>query len=267
MDAYVPSDTSAQISLIAAGRSDFGISYETDLFIARAKHIPVRSVMCLMQHPLNTIMSLKGSGITRPKDLEGHSIGIAGSPSDIPNIAAMIKHDGGSMSKVHVVDVSSALLPALLGHKVDAVMDVYWTWEAIQARQQGYSVNVMRFEKWGVPNYCELVLITSEKFLYDHSGLVRSTVNAMQQGYAYAAAHPSAAWNALRAKDATLKQALVMDSLRLLERVVTDAPTIGYQNLAQWSRYERWLWTNHVIPKSINPADAFTNQFLAPGRG
>src|SRR5947209_19106322 len=37
LTARVPSDTSAQISLVAAGHADFGISYETDLLDERAQ--------------------------------------------------------------------------------------------------------------------------------------------------------------------------------------------------------------------------------------
>jgi putative hydroxymethylpyrimidine transport system substrate-binding protein len=163
MAARVPSNTSAQIQLVAAGSADFGITYETDLLIARARHIPVRSVMCIMQHPLDTVMALKSSGITRPRDLQGKRVGMAGSPSDIPIVTAMVQHDHGSMDKVRMITVAYDLLTALLAKKVDAVVGVYWTWEAIQAREKGYPVNVMRVEKWGVPNYCELVLIASEK--------------------------------------------------------------------------------------------------------
>src|SRR5579884_2751250 len=81
---HVPSSTTDQIQLVAAGRADFGVSYETDLLAARVKHIPVRSVMCIMQHPLDTVMALKSSGITRPRDLVGKTVGMACSPSDNP---------------------------------------------------------------------------------------------------------------------------------------------------------------------------------------
>src|SRR5947209_4448639 len=57
--AKVPTGSTSAIQLVAAGHADFGISYETDLLAARAQHIPVRSVMCIMQHPLNTVMTLK----------------------------------------------------------------------------------------------------------------------------------------------------------------------------------------------------------------
>jgi ABC-type nitrate/sulfonate/bicarbonate transport system substrate-binding protein len=88
----------------------------------------------------------------------------------------------------------------------------------------------------------------------------------MQEGYAYAEAHPAAAWAALHTADKTLKDSrLVLQSLRLLRPVVTDAPTIGYQNPSQWKHYAGWLATNKLIPGPVNALQAFTNQFLRSG--
>ncbi|HEX6508220.1 MAG TPA: ABC transporter substrate-binding protein [Chloroflexota bacterium] len=263
--ARVPSDTSAQIRLVAAGRAEFGISYETDLLAARAHHIPVRSVMCIMQHPLNTVMALKRSGIIRPRQLAGKRIGMAGSPSDIPIVSAMMARDGSSVSRAHMINVGYNLLPALLSGHVDAVVGVYWTWEAIQAQLKGHPVNTMRVERWGVPNYCELVLVASEKTIRTQPALVRNTVQAMQQGYAYAAAHPQAAWQALHAQDKTLDRRLVLDSLHLLGPIEIDASTIGFANGAQWRHYAGWLAANKLIAGKVNAAQAFTNRFLQPG--
>jgi putative hydroxymethylpyrimidine transport system substrate-binding protein len=263
--AHVPSDTSAQIRLVAAGKADFGFSYETDLLAARAHHIPVQSVMCVMQHPLNTVMALRSSGITRPRQLEGKTVGMAGSPSDIPIVSAMVTHDGGSIDRVRMVNVGYNLLPALLAKRVDAVVGVYWTWEAIQAREKGYPVNVLRVEKWGVPNYCELVLVASEKTVQTRKAYVRDVVQALQEGYAYAEAHPGAAWQALQGKASGLNHTLVVDSLKLLAPVVTDAPTVGYQNGQQWRKYAAWLARNKLIDAPVNANAAFTNQFLRPG--
>src|SRR5947209_5112541 len=263
--AHVPSDTSAQIRLVAAGSADFGISYETDLLAARAHGVPVQSVMCVMQHPLDTVMSLRSSHITRPRDLIGKRIGMAGSPSDGPLVSAMMAHDGASPSQAHLINVGYNLLPALLSKRVDAIVGVYWTWEAIQAQMKGHPVNTLRVERWGVPNYCELVLVASNSVARNQPALVRNTVQALQQGYAYAESHPDAAWSALHSADKTLDRALVLQSLRLLRPVITGAPTIGWQNGTQWRFYARWLSANKLIGGNPDVAHAFTNAFLQTG--
>jgi putative hydroxymethylpyrimidine transport system substrate-binding protein len=265
LSAHVPSDTTAQIKLVAAGHADFGVTYETDVLAARVHHIPIQSVMCIMQHPLNTVMTLRRSGITRPRQLVGKTVGMVGDPSDIPTVRAMMAHDGASIAHTRMVTVNTDLLGVLLAHRVDAVVGVYWTWEAIEARLRGYPVNVMRVERWGVPNYCELVLIANERTIHDRPPYVRAVVQALQQGYAYAESHPGFAWSALHAQDKTLDRGLVLKSLALLKPVVTNAPTIGYQSASQWRHYATWLFRNRLIDGPVNASAAFTNRFLAPG--
>jgi putative hydroxymethylpyrimidine transport system substrate-binding protein len=263
----VPSNATGQIALVAAGRADFAITYEADLLAARAHGLPVRSVMCIMQHPLNTVMTLRSSGITRPRQLVGKTVGAAGSPSDGPTVSAMMRDDGVSFGQTRLVNVGYGLLSALLTKKVDAVVGVYWTWERIQAEMRGYPVNVMRVERWGVPNYCELDLITNDKVIKNAPGLVRGVVHAMQRGYAMAEAHPAAGRKALVSADATLRKqgSLVTRSEVLLRGAVLDSPTIGYQNPSQWRRYAIWLKANGLLNKSVETVTAYTNQFLASG--
>ncbi len=260
----VPSDSTAQIKLVAAGTADFGITYETDLLAARAHRIPVQAVMCIVQHPLDTIMSLSRSGIRSPRDLAGKRIGMAGTPGDRAIVSAVMRADGVSPARATMVNVGYNLLPALLSGQVDAVVGVYWTWEAIQARMKGYPVNVLRVERWGVPNYCELTLISAERTIRARPSLVRGTVQALQQGYAYAEAHPQAGWRALHAADSSLNHSLIVHSIRLLRSAVVTGPTIGYLNPGQWKRYAHWLGVHGLIDAPVNGRAAMTDRFLSP---
>lgn len=262
----LPSNATGQIQLVAAGRADFAVTYEADLLAARARGLPVRSVMCIMQHPLNTVMTLRRSGITRPRQLVGRTVGMAGSPNDVPTVSAMMRHDGASAASVKMVNVGYNLLPALLSGRVDAVVGVYWTWERILAERRGDPVNVMRVERWGMPNYCELVFITSERLLRDSPALVQNVVRALQRGYARAESDPQDAWRDLATASGTLRRqrAVVVRSLVLLRGAVLDAPTIGYQNPVQWRRYAAWLRANGLLTGRFSSAGAFTNRFLAP---
>ena len=151
MNLYVPSSPEDGLKLVAAGKDTFTISYQTDVLLARGESIPVKSIAALVQHPLNTIMALTTSGIARPKQLEGRTIGMAGLPSDDALLQTMMETDGGDPSKVAKVDVGFDLVPALIGKQVDAIIGGYWVHESILAEQKGYPVNVMRVEEWGVP--------------------------------------------------------------------------------------------------------------------
>src|SRR5215216_7056345 len=91
---YTPSDPTTVLQTVGAGRDDFGISYQTDVLLARAAGVPVVSVLALVQTPLQGIMVLADSGITRPRELVGKTVGYPGIPSQEAFLATMLEDDG-----------------------------------------------------------------------------------------------------------------------------------------------------------------------------
>lgn len=264
----VPSSATNALEEVATGKVDFAVSYEPDVLLARAQGIPVVSVMALVDRPLNTIMSLASSHITSARDLRGKSIGITGVPSDHAVVSAVLQYAHIPPSDVKVVTVGYNLLPALLHHDVAAVEGVYWTWEAVELRQQGYKVNVLHLESIGVPTYDELVLVTSDHLAQSDPALVRRTVQAIQAGYAFAYAHPVQAGTDLLKETSGLSPRLVRASLRLLAPAFDyRVPTVGYQNLAQWRVYLDWMRAHHLIQGKVVLSRAATDRFLAPHVG
>ncbi|HET8628104.1 MAG TPA: ABC transporter substrate-binding protein, partial [Thermomicrobiales bacterium] len=137
---YTPADPTTVLQTVGAGRDTFGISYQTDTLYARAQNVPVVSIAALVQHPLNVLMVKKSSGIASPAGLKGKKVGMAGVPSDEAMLKTIFKTAGISVSDVTLVNVGYDLLPALLSGKVDGVIGVYYTHEAILAEQQGVPV-------------------------------------------------------------------------------------------------------------------------------
>ncbi|MDQ3044030.1 MAG: ABC transporter substrate-binding protein, partial [Chloroflexota bacterium] len=60
-----PADPSTVLQTVGAGRDTFGISYQTDLLLARAQEIPVVSIAALVQHPLLAVMAREDREIKR----------------------------------------------------------------------------------------------------------------------------------------------------------------------------------------------------------
>jgi len=125
VNIYVPSNPEDVLKLVGAGKDTFGISYQSDVLLAAAEGIPVKSVAALVQHPLNSVMTLKASGLTRPKQLEGKKVGYPGIPGHEALLATMMEKDGSSLSKVELVNVGFDLVPPLLAEKVDASLGAY----------------------------------------------------------------------------------------------------------------------------------------------
>jgi putative hydroxymethylpyrimidine transport system substrate-binding protein len=263
VDIHPPSNPEDIIKVVAAGTDNFGISYQTEVLTARAAGVPIKSVAAIVQHPLNTIMVLKGSGITRPKALEGKKVGVTGVPSDEPLLRTMLEADGASLDKVERVNVGFDLIPALLTKKVDAVIGSYEVHEGIVAELQGQPVEALRVQDWGVPDYYELVLVTGDKMVKENPEIVRKFLRATSKGYNDARADQKAAVDALLAgyKDADRK--VEEPSLARLVPYWTDGVSqFGTQTTERWQKYHDWLRSRGLLDKDVRVQDCFTNEFL-----
>ncbi|MGA7670671.1 MAG: ABC transporter substrate-binding protein [Nitrolancea sp.] len=264
----VPSSTDDVLQLVGSGHDTFGISYETDVLLAREQGIPVRSIVALVQQPLNTVMTLKSSGITHPAQLAGKTVGYPGIPSDEALLKTMMATDGADSGKVQLVNVGFDLVPALISGKVDAIIGGYDVHESILAEQQGYPVNVMPVQDWGVPNYYELVLVASEKTIENNPSLVDHFIQAVIQGYDAAAADHKAALDAVSSKypDTDLKMETVGIE-RLAPLWTKGAPVFGWQTPERWQQYADWMTQNGLLSRSVDASKAFTNQFVEDQQG
>lgn len=266
VDIHVPSNPEDVLKLVGTGKEDFGISYETDVLLARAEGIPVVSVAALVQHPLNSIMTLKESGITRPKQLEGKTIGTPGIPSNDAYLRTMLLADGADPSKVRTVNVGFDLVPALIGKRVDAIIGAYWVHESILAEQQGYPVNILRVEQYGVPDYYELVLVTSEKMLKEKPDLVRRFLAAVVSGYMDAQRDHEAALQALFKAAPETNQQLERQGIKLLAPLWQEpGQPFGYQTAERWKAYAEWMQREGLLKPGIDPLKAFSNEYLPRG--
>ena len=261
----VPTGAAEALTLVSHGTGDLAVSYEPTVLLARAQGLPVVATAAIVRHPLDCAVALAGSGITRPRQLQGKVVGVAGLPTDYTNLAAIVRHDGGDLRRVKVVVVGYGLLPNLLARRVDAVLGVYWTWEVLQAEQQGYRVNVMRLDQNGVPAYDELVFATSAARLQTEAATVRAFQRATFQGYAYAVAHPAEAARILLRVPGVLShsKSLIERSIRLLSPLFHDERgRYGTLSAARWQTYADWMTRTRLLRERLNARAALTTALL-----
>ncbi len=263
VDIYTPSDPSTVLQTVGAGRDDFGISYQSDVLLARAAGVPVVSIAGLVQHPLNSVMALGGSGIARPRDLVGRKVGYPGIPTNVPLLRTMVEGDGGDFADVEMVNVGFDLVPALLSGKVDAVVGAYWVHESILIRQQGEEVTILRMEEWSVPDFYELVLVASEETVRDRPDLVERFLRAVLRGYEDAAADVDAAVKTLVKANPEVDPVLEQEGIRRLSPLWSDGvPAFGWQSAERWRVFTQWMIESGDLPAGVDPAVAFTNRFV-----
>ncbi|MEI2617727.1 MAG: ABC transporter substrate-binding protein [Thermomicrobiales bacterium] len=261
---YVPSDPTTALQLVAAGQDDFTISYQADVLIARQQGLDVVSIAALVQHPLNTIMTLQSSGITEPAQLKGKTIGMAGVPSDDALLKTVLQSAGLTLDDVKTVNVGFDLMPALLGKRVDAIIGAYYVHEAILAQQQGQPVNAINVADFGVPDYYELLLVTSGEMIRDHADVVQRVVNAVVAGYAAAAANPDEAIDQLVKAYPETDAAVEREGIKLIIPMWTDGGKVpfGSQTEERWTSYADWLRQHDILAGDVDVTKAFTNTFI-----
>lgn len=264
----VPSDPSAPLRLLAAGKVDIAISYEPEVLLARDQGLQVVSVGAIVQGPLTSIVSLASKHITRPAQLRGKRVGNAGIAYQHAYLVTILRHAGIPASSVQEINVGDNLVPALLSGRVDAVLGAYWNYEAIQLAQMGKRPNVIRMDQVGVPPYNELVVVARASTIINHPDMIRRFVQALARGYESVRSDPAGAVQNLVKANPSLNQKLQLASVRATLPVFfpTGPHPWGWQDPAQWNSYGQWMLSQHLISNPTALVGASTNELLA-GQG
>lgn len=258
-----PSDATAPLKLVGVGRSDLAVSYEQELFFAAAKHLPVVAVAAVVPQPLNSFMAIEPS-VRSLRDLKGKTIGVTGVPSDYATLDTALHSVGLRRTQLKIVTVGYNLLPALLAHRVDAVLGVYRNVEGIQLQLRGLHPTIIPVDRAGVPSYDELVLVANKTRLHDdpqYRSAVKRFVGAFLAGTADARSNPGRALAIMKkvtASDPKFLARAVPATLRLL----AGSNGIGCLTVDAWRSFGDWMQRTNLLKKPIAVASVVTASFL-----
>ena len=258
-----PSDPTAPLKLVAAGASDLAVSYEQELFFAAARKLPVVAVAAVVPQPLNSIIAIE-SRVHAIADLKGRTVGITGVPSDYAALDTALASAGLTRGDVHVVSVGYNLLPALLAHKVDAVIGVYRNVEGIQLQERGLKPTIIPLDHAGIPSYDELVLVANAQRLRTdaaYRSMVRRFVAAFLAGTAEARRHPSQALAVLEKVTASGQRFLARATPATLA-LLAGRDGIGCMRTSQWQAFGDWMHTRSLLKDPIRASAVMSTRFL-----
>jgi ABC-type nitrate/sulfonate/bicarbonate transport system substrate-binding protein len=217
--------------MVAAGRVNFGISFQEWVTNARAAGLPLVSVAAVIQHNTSGFATLAGKGVARPKEFAGLVYGGWGSPMETAILSSLMKADGGDFSRLKQVTVGEGDLLIMLQRDIDLAW-IFYGWQGIEAELRGIPLNVvmLRDYTWAVPDYYTPVVVTSEAMIASNPDVVRRFMKATSRGYAYAIANPGEAADILVRRVPEIKPELARASQAWLSpRYQEDAPNWGYQ--------------------------------------
>jgi len=260
----VPSDPTAPIKEVAAGRADLALSYEPEVLLAHEQGLDVIAVAAIVDQPLTSLISLPAAGIAEPSDLRGKTIATAGIPYQSDYLATILGGAGLTSADVSEVNVGFSLLPALLGGRADAILGGFLNIEGVDLAQRGEDPRVIPVSELGVPTYDELVLVAKGSRVSGDPEELRLFISGLAKGTRAAIADPAAATAAILAAgeglDPTLTRAEIDATLPLLARQ-RDKP-YGYMEGEEWSTFAGWMTGNGLIGDVPSEDEMFTNELL-----
>ncbi|HSS42522.1 MAG TPA: ABC transporter substrate-binding protein [Solirubrobacterales bacterium] len=252
LKAQAPGESTDAPKLLGAGKVEFAILDVHDLGIARERGIDLVGVMPLVQRPLAAVLARADGPVHRPKEMEGHEVGVTGLPSDEAVVDSEVEADGGDPARVDRVTIGFNAVGSLAAGKVDAATG-FWNAEGVALQRQGVPLRIFKVNEFGAPPYPELILTTSRETLEDDPGLVDAVVAATERGYAFAEKDPGAALDDLLAANPELERAEQQAQLKVLLPILHPAP-FDQTVLDEWAA---WDLKHGLLEKPLDVEQAF----------
>ena len=251
---------------VASGRADFGIDFQESMTMLRAQNVPLVSIAAVLQTNTSGFAVRAEEDIRDPADFEGLKYGTFQSPYEKPTLDTIVGCRGGDPATIEFVPAGTDLLAMLQQEKADLVWIFYGT-QGFQARRLGIEIDYFPLNEYTdcIPDYYTPLVIAAEKTLEERPQLVRDFLSALSAAHMFVIENPGEAAEILSAAVPELDAGELRQSVPwLADHMLMGAPEWGHQELSVWEDYSTWMWEQKVLEREIDPAGAFTTEFL-PG--
>ncbi|MEX1302267.1 MAG: ABC transporter substrate-binding protein [Desulfotignum sp.] len=244
-----PSETADALKLAAVGNVDLAVSYQPQTIIAADQGLTLKVIAPLVRHPLTTLLFLADSGIDHPRSLSGKKIGYT-----VPGLMDVLLNAFASINQIQdytPVNVGFTILPALVSGKVAAVMGPFKTYETVGMAQHGYKAAFFELEKWGIPDYEELIFVCSPAVLDKKQDAVKGFVLALEKAFAYVADHPEKSLTTYLDAVPQANRKMETDAFALTRPYF--AKTLGHDP-DKWQTFADFALTHGLIQNNVDTA-------------
>lgn len=258
-----PGDNSVT-TLLAAGKGDYGISFQEDVTYSLAldEPMPIKAIATIIQHNTSGFASLKEKNIKSPKDFEGKTYAGWGSPSEESVIDAVMKDDGADFSKTKIT-VSDGSGFELLKDKVD-YMWFFWAWDGVSAKRAGMDLNYFELRDLDERlDYYTPVIIASDNQLKEDPDTTKKFLAASKKGYEFCVENPDESAEILHENADNYDLEMLKESQQYLaDKYIDDGEYWGVMKDEVWNRYTEFMVESKLIDKSIPAKNLYTNEYL-----
>jgi NitT/TauT family transport system substrate-binding protein len=254
------------IAKVDTGRADIGLADSAVVIAAVARGARIKVVgMVFDKTPLN-VWSWKDAPITRPKDLEGKTLGAPPGDGQRQVFPAFARLHGIDVSKVTWVNVEpAAKVPALAERRVNAVAD-YTTGLPFYEKAMGKGNAVMMpWADHGFDMY-SMSIIASEKTMKERAPMLRAFLEASYLGWRDVMDNPKSALEIFKKRVPEIDVAIIEPNLMMgLELMKTDRYArqgIGWMDETKMCASVDLVNTYMGVARKVGCQEVYTNEFL-----
>lgn len=261
------------INRVATGTYQMGFADINSLIKYRdnTQNPPVKAVMMVYDTPAFSIVTLKDKGISKPKDLEGKTLGAPAPDGAYAQWPIFVAANNIDASKVKIENIGFPVRePMLAQGRVDAITG-FWFSSYMNLKANGVKdedIVVLLMRDYGVDLYGN-ALMANPDFAKNNPKAVAGFVKATIKGIQDTLKDPESAIDSLMKRNAIANRDVELQRLKMsLERnfVSPDVLKNGLGDV-DTARFEKAMDQIGLTFKYTNKpkvSDVFTNEFLPP---
>ncbi len=249
VEIVAPSDPSQPPKLVAAGRADIALDYQSQLYLEHQEGLPLKRIGSLINSPLSCLLVRADGPVQSLEDLKGKTIGYSTPGVDEVSVSILLASVDLTLEDVTMVNVNWALTQALLSGQADAVTGAYRNVEPHEMAAAGVEGRCFFPEDRGVPPDDDLIFVANlERASEEDQDKYRRFLKAVGLGALYILNHPEDSWEAFAGYDSDLDDAANKASWEATRGRHSLIPSA--LDHARYKAFGAWLQAHGTIEKA-----------------
>ena len=270
-----PEDANYQIAparRLVQREAELAITPSESIISYQSNGVPLIAVATVLARDISAIVTLKESGIVRPKQLDGKVYASYGARYEEDIIRQLIQNDDGRGQFVSHKSPWSGIWRALMTREVDAAW-CWLTWEGVKADIEGVDLNQFLFDDYEIPYGYNPVLTAHRDWIDQNGDALRRFLEATAVGFHFALKNSDEAARLLMktaAHPILTKRNFVEQSQQMVSGYYMDAEgNWGFMHRSIWVSFTNWMIRNRMLTdqegeliQKMDVDTLFTNEFL-----
>jgi NitT/TauT family transport system substrate-binding protein len=257
----------ATLQSVAGGNDMIGLASLTDMAVAITKGMPLLAIACIIPKDPDAIVALKGTGIAKPKDVEGKRMGFVPGANAERVYRAFVAANNINGDNVKMVQMSPATThPMLLNGNVDFI--VAWSpTDAMRISREKPIDLPLVLADHGV-NVLAMGLVVTNDTAAKRGDVLRGFLTALSRAAHDAKQNPASVVDAVLKYRPSENRSILTDENEQIQAFLQTKNTAGHPY--GWMAQADWAETNDIlkqyydVPKDLSVAGFYTNDFLPP---